>query len=138
LLELDTAFQGAGFRNRLANLQQESATNLGNRVALVYWMIGHGLAKDVTDWLDAGGKSAPVPLQMALADAFRAQQNWPRLREMLEPTDWAANDFIRKALLARCERNEASRHLARSDGSPILLPEEQALAMKIKSKIGQH
>ena len=104
LLELDTAFQGAGFRNRLANLQQESASDLGNRVALVYWMIGHGLAKDVTDWLDAGGKSTPVPLQMALADAFRAQENWPRLREMLEPADWAANDFIRKALLARCER----------------------------------
>jgi len=106
LLELDAAFQGAGFRNRLANLQQESVTDLGNRVALVYWMIRHGLAKDVTDWLDAGGKSAPVPLQMALADAFRAQQNWPRLREMLEPADWAANDFLRKALLARCERNE--------------------------------
>jgi tetratricopeptide (TPR) repeat protein len=108
LLELDTAFQSAGFRNRLANLQQESATDLGNRVALVYWMIGHDLAKDVTDWLDAGGKSTPVPLQMALADAFRAQQNWPRLREMLEPADWAANDFIRKALLARCERNGAT------------------------------
>jgi tetratricopeptide (TPR) repeat protein len=105
LLELDTAFQGAGFRNRLANLQQESASDLGNRVALVYWMIGHGLAKDVTDWLDAGGKSTSVPLQMALADAFRAQENWPRLREMLEPADWAANDFIRKALLACCERN---------------------------------
>jgi tetratricopeptide (TPR) repeat protein len=105
LLELDTVLQGAGFRNRLANLQQESATDLGNRVALVYWMIGHGLAQDVTDWLDAGGKSAPVPLQMALADAFRAQENWPRLHEMLEPADWMANDFIRKALLARCERN---------------------------------
>jgi tetratricopeptide (TPR) repeat protein len=106
LLELDTAFRTTGFKNRLTDLQEKSVSDLGNRVALVYWMIGHGLAKDVTECLDVGGKSASVPLQMALADAFRAQQNWPRLREMLEPANWAANDFIRKALLALCTRNE--------------------------------
>ena len=106
LLELDTFFQTAGFQDRLAKLQRESGTDLGNRVVLIYWMIGHGLARNVTDWLDIGGQSAPFPLQMALADAFRAQENWRRLREILEPADWAANDFIRKALLARCQQNE--------------------------------
>jgi Flp pilus assembly protein TadD len=106
LLELDTIFQTAGFQDRLAKLQQESGTNLGNRVVLIYWMIGHGLAKEVTDWLNVGGNSALIPLQMALADAFRAQQNWQRLREILEPADWAANDFIRRGLIALCERNE--------------------------------
>jgi Flp pilus assembly protein TadD len=106
LLELDTVFQTAGFQDRLGKLQRESGTDLGNRVVLIYWMIGHGLAKDVTDWLDIGSNSAPFPLQMALADAFRAQQKWQRLREMLEPADWAANDFIRRALIALCERNE--------------------------------
>jgi Flp pilus assembly protein TadD len=106
LLELDTAFQTAEFPGRLATLQQESGANLGNRVVLIYWMIGHGLAKEAADWLVIGGKSGPVPLQMALADAFRAQQNWQGLRKMLEPADWAANDFIRKALLALCERKE--------------------------------
>jgi len=106
LLELETSFQTAAFRDRLADLQQKCASDFGNRIALIYWMIGHGLAKDVTEWIDAGGKSVPVPLQMAIADAFCAQQNWPRLRGLLEPADWAANDFIRKALLARCEREE--------------------------------
>jgi Flp pilus assembly protein TadD len=106
LLELETAFQTEAFRDRLADLQQKCAVDLGNRIALIYWMIGHGLAKDVTEWIDAGGKSVPTPLQMAIADAFCAQQNWPRLRGLLESADWAANDFIRKALLARCERQE--------------------------------
>jgi hypothetical protein len=42
-------------------------------------------------------------------------------------------------LLAEAGHPEGvSRYLARSDGSPTLLPEEQALAMKIKSKIGQN
>ena len=106
LLELEAAFHTAAFRDRLADLQQRSVTDLGNRIALAYWMIGHGLAKEVTEWLDARGTSVPIPLQMARADAFRAQQNWPELREMLEPEDWAANDFIRKGLLALCARNE--------------------------------
>src|SRR6516164_3869742 len=106
LLELEAAFHTAAFRDRLADLQQRSVTDLGNRIALAYWMIGHGLAKEVTEWLDARGKSVPIPLQMARADAFRAQQNWPELREMLEPEDWAANDFIRKGLLALCTRHE--------------------------------
>src|SRR6516162_58301 len=106
LLELETAFQTEAFRDRLADLQQKCAVDLGNRIALIYWMIGHGLAKDVTEWVDARGKSVPVPLQIAVADAFRAQQNWPRLRGLLEPADWAANDFIRRALLARCELEE--------------------------------
>jgi Flp pilus assembly protein TadD len=108
LLELETVFQTTGFKNRLADLQQKSLSDLGNRIALVYWMIGHGLAKDVTEWITERGKSVPVPLQMALADAYGAQQDWPNLRDMLEPVDWAANDFLRKALLARCERNEST------------------------------
>jgi hypothetical protein len=33
---------------------------------------------------------------------------------------------------------EATQYLARADGSPGLLPEEQALATAIKSNIGQH
>jgi tetratricopeptide (TPR) repeat protein len=106
LLELEAVFQTAGFKNRLVDLQEECVSDLGNRIALVYWMIGHGLAKEVTEWITERGKAVPVPLQMAVADAFVAQQDWPKLREMLEPTDWAANDFLRKALLARCERNE--------------------------------
>jgi tetratricopeptide (TPR) repeat protein len=106
LLELNAIFQTAGFKNRLADLQQKSVSDLGNRIALVYWMIGHGLAKEVTQWITERGKSVPVPLQMALADAYGAQQDWPELREMLEPADWAANDFLREALLARCEWNQ--------------------------------
>jgi tetratricopeptide (TPR) repeat protein len=109
LLELDAASQTTAFKIRLTSLQQECSNNLGNRVSLVYWMIGHGLPKDATDWIDAGtgAKPLPIPLQMAAADAFSAQQNWTRIREMLEPTDWAANDFIRKSLLARCEREKS-------------------------------
>jgi tetratricopeptide (TPR) repeat protein len=106
LLELEAVFQTAGFKSRLANLQQMSVSDLGNRIALVYWMIGHDLAREVTEWINEKGKSAPVPLQMAVSDAYMAQQDWPKLREMLEPADWATNDFLRKALLARCERNE--------------------------------
>jgi Flp pilus assembly protein TadD len=103
LLELEAIFQTADFKNRLAYLQQKSTTNIGNRIALIYWMIQHGLAHNVTEWIHDRGKFVPVPMQMALADAFRAQQSWSELRELLEPSDWGANDFIRKALLARCE-----------------------------------
>jgi tetratricopeptide (TPR) repeat protein len=106
LLELDTVFQTPAFKIRLVDLEQESVSGLGKRIALVYWMIGHGLANEVTDWITEKGKSVPIPLQMALADAYGAQQDWPELRAMLEPADWVANDFLRKALLARCERNE--------------------------------
>jgi len=105
LLELDAVFQTAGFKNRLVDLQQKSVSYLGNRIALVYWMIGHGLAKEVTEWITERGKSVSVPLQMAVADAYLAEQDWPELRDMLELADWAANDFLREALLARCERN---------------------------------
>jgi Tfp pilus assembly protein PilF len=106
LLELETSFQTAGFRNRLADLQQKSVSDLGNRIALIDWMIGRGLAKEVTDWIIEEGKSVPLPLQMGVADAYRAEQDWPKLREMLEAANRADNDFVRKALLARCERNE--------------------------------
>jgi tetratricopeptide (TPR) repeat protein len=105
LLELDAVLQTAGFKNRLVDLQQKSVSYLGNRIALVYWMIGHGLAKEVTEWITERGKSVSVPLQMAVADAYLAEQDWPELRDMLELADWAANDFLREALLARCERN---------------------------------
>lgn len=106
LLELDLVFQTEAFKSRLADLQQKSVSDLGNRIALVYWLIGHGLAKEVTEWIDVRGKSVPVPLQISVADAYLTQQDWPKLREILEAADWAANDFIRKALLARCERND--------------------------------
>ena len=69
-------------------------------------MIRHGLAKEVTEWITERGKSVPVPLQMALADAYAARQDWSGLRDMLEPADWAVNDFLRRALLARCERDQ--------------------------------
>jgi Flp pilus assembly protein TadD len=108
LLELNAAFHTDAFKDRLEILEQESAGHLGDRIALVYWMIGHGLAKDASEWIEVGsaGKACPVPLQMAEADSLRAQQDWVKLRELLEAADWASNDFIRKALLALCERND--------------------------------
>lgn len=111
LLELDVAFQTGAFKDRLRILQQECAGHLGNRIAAIYWMIGHGLAKDATEWIEVGSaaKTLPVPLQMAEADALRAQRDWVRLREVLEAGDWVENDYIRRALLARCDREGTGR-----------------------------
>lgn len=68
------------------------------------WMLrAGGLAKDVSDWVDAlpGEVTKSESLHLLWADAMAQQNRWHEMIEQMDKAEWGPADYVRLAYLAR-------------------------------------
>ena len=93
-------------RAELIPLQQKVANDPFQALQVAEWMIGAGDAAGALAWLRKlpAVPRSDVGIQTAEADALTALRDWPGLRTALEGKNWQSYDFMRVALLVRCDR----------------------------------
>ena len=99
-----------GRRVGLASLRQKVAADPIQALQVAEWMISAGDAAGALEWLRglAAAYRSDVGLQTGQADALTALRDWSGLRALLEGKDWQGYDFMRVALLVRCDREGAA------------------------------
>jgi predicted Zn-dependent protease len=70
--------------------------------ALMGWMNANGMGAGVLRWMEKlpPEKTANPPAAIEVADAFRAQKNWARLRRWTKGDDWGESEYLRLAYQA--------------------------------------
>ena len=75
-------------------------------VEVADWLNSHGMSAATLQWfptLPAQAQSA-VRVQIAASEAYLAASDWNGLQAFLAKCQWGDTDFLRQAMLIRCER----------------------------------
>ena len=107
-------------RAELTPLQEKVANDPPQALQVAEWMIGAGDAAGALVWLRKlpAVLRSDVGLQTAEADALTALRDWSGLRTALEGKNWQSYDFMRVALLVRCDREGAAGSTTAATAAP--------------------
>ena len=90
----------------LTTLKKAAQTNLLTIVQLSGWLNSNERAHEAIDWLGSlpWYLKETIPVQMAFANACMRAGQWALLQSRLESQQWAENEYLRLAFLARALR----------------------------------
>ncbi len=87
---------------KLKSIQRQSQTNALMAAAVAQWMMANGFQADTVRWLTSlpAGLQTQLPVQMALANSYLADNDWLCLRSFTSRNNWSQMDFLRSAFLS--------------------------------------
>ena len=105
-LEVLHLVNAADFHERLVEVQEDAERNPENLLTLLYWMNGNNLALLARDWAEHLPKTltALIPIRIEIARTYIVFGDWKKLRFFLADENWGDLDFLRRAFLARSNR----------------------------------
>jgi tetratricopeptide (TPR) repeat protein len=102
------------FDSRLGELQDQTATNSAVIGEVSAWMQANGLLSENIEWLTnlPDDMQSQVPVQLALAQAYLQNKDWPSLRVLVAQGNWGDLEYLRFALVSHASAKLGMMDLA--------------------------
>jgi hypothetical protein len=102
------------FHLRLVELQDRAATNASAIETVSTWMQANGLLAENIQWLTSlpAEMRGQHPVQLALAQAYMQNDDWPSLRALVTHGNWGELEYLRFALVSHASAKTGLMDLA--------------------------
>ncbi len=102
------------FDSRLGEVQDQTSTNAAAIGQVSAWMQANGLLAQNIEWLTnlPDETQSQQPVQMALAQAYLQNSDWPSLRILVTHGNWGELEFLRFALVSHASAKLGMTDLA--------------------------
>ena len=107
---LDAAMDGPDFHTLLDALERRAEQDAPNAAKTGEWLNARGMPGETVSWFARLPESVRLSarVQMMQAEALLALGDWNGLKSFLAGCEWGDGEFLRRAMMIRCER-ELSR-----------------------------
>jgi len=103
---LDAIMPGPDFPSALADIERRAAGDPQSATDTGDWLNSHAMSAETLRWIPTLPESVQgnIRVQMSLAQGYLGMQDWKGLAAWLPKCQWGGSDYLRRAMLIRCER----------------------------------
>ncbi len=107
-LEILRQLHDPAYDEYLSKLKAETRAEPSDLASLLSWMIRNQMSAEAIAFANSFSAEAQTkwPVPLAIAEAHAQAKNWTQLERLTKNGSWPANDFLRRAYLARAFRGE--------------------------------
>ena len=97
------------FRSSLDEIQHRAELEMPLVVETGEWLLAHRMPTEMLRWHSKLPESmqSHIRVQITAAQAYITLQDWEGLKTFLKMCDWKSGDYLRQAMLIRCQRELA-------------------------------